>query len=148
VPSAGGATLGHHIPRVLAAVAVVVAATGVPERVRDAWSDLRAPHGDAVARELTPATAWGVSGDALLLAEQTIPRDATIAVAVGDVPPLDAYAKDAVDRLFCDWLLPRRCVGLDRADWVITYHRPSEGLPVHGREYGLGPDANAVRVER
>lgn len=141
---AAGAALPRIVPGLVAALALVVAVGHVPGRVQDTWDRLSAPK----AGELEPATTWGVSSEALLLAQQTIPPRASVAVVVGTEPPLDAYVGDAVRPMFCDWLLPRRCVAVARADWVITYHQPSELLPVHGQEIGLGPDANAVRVER
>lgn len=84
-----------------------------------------------------------------MLARESIPAGATVAVVVGPPSVLDPGVAAAVPGTMCDWLLPRRCVSeIASADWVITYHVPSESLPVKGREIGLGPDANAVEVAR
>jgi hypothetical protein len=137
--------------RVAAAGILVLAVAAtlyrMPGRLQEDWRRITADS-DWTARELAPATAWGVSGEALLRARQTIPPDATVAVVVGQVPPLHSYAAYAVPEMVCDWLLPRRCVPLERAEWVIAYHQPAETLGVRGEEIGLGPDANAVRVTR
>jgi hypothetical protein len=148
-----GAIDGGAITRVVVggvvAVALALASDRAPQRVADAWRLMRTPAGDEVSRELVPGAVHGVSSEALLLASQTIPAGARIAVVVGDAPPLDPNVGAAARSFMCDWLLPRRCVSTPAdADWVITYHAPSEGLPVHGTEVGLGPDANAVRVSR
>jgi hypothetical protein len=83
-----------------------------------------------------------------VLAAQTIPRNATYTVVVGQVPPLGGTYPNAIPPLFQDWLLPRRYTPtLADAQWAITYHEPSELLGVpYTRELGLGPDANAVEL--
>jgi hypothetical protein len=141
----------EKVARVAAGAILALALTAtlyrMPGRLQEDWRRMTADT-DWTARELAPATTWGVSGEALLRARQTIPRDATVAVVVGQVPPLEWYPTNAVPELVCDWLLPRRCVPVDEAEWVVAYHQPSELLAVHGQEIGLGPDVNVVRVAR
>jgi hypothetical protein len=133
----------------VAAVSLATAYDRTPERVRDAWTRLHQPTPSALDRELAPAASHEVSVQALTAASSTIPPDATYAIVTGDEPPLDSAIALAAELTLRDWLLPRTYVARPvDADWVITYHYPSEKLPVHGDEIGLGPDANLVHVRR
>jgi hypothetical protein len=85
--------------------------------------------------------------EALVRARAIIPADATYAVVLGrDLPPSARAAPIAFEFA----LLPRRYTrDLTRAQWIIAYHTPSEGLGVrYSREIGLGPDVNVVEVTR
>jgi hypothetical protein len=133
---------------VVVAVALAIAFHGAPQRVVDTWRRLGDPGQTETQRQLVPGLVHGVSGDALVLARRTIPPTARVAIVVGQSPPVEPNVGAAVSSFFCEWLLPRRCVPVTEADWVVTYHAPSEALPVAGREVGLGADANAVEVRR
>jgi hypothetical protein len=92
--------------------------------------------------------SYFASTQALVLARETIPSDATYAVVVGNNPPVaDA---GGIKLVFRFWLFPRKYTRrLAAADWVIAYHHSSETLGVpYENEIGLGPDASAVQVKR
>lgn len=115
--------------------------------VRTGYHDLGAPRYATRDADLDPF-AYFLSTDALVLARQLIPRDATYTVVVGNDPPVS----DATDIpvVFRFWLAPRRYTSaVADAQWVITYHQVSKALSLrYSRQFGLGPDANLLRVER
>ena len=85
---------------------------------------------------------------ALVAAQDVIPRDATYSIVVGNEaagPPVEI-----ADDIFRFWLVPRRYTAdLSQAQWVITYNAASEALGVpYTREIGLGPGVNAVKLAR
>jgi hypothetical protein len=94
--------------------------------------------------DLAPLSSFA-STQALLLARETIPADATFAVAVGD----GVGRGEEVAVAFQHWLVPRRRTSLEDAEWVIVYRRPADSLdlPVR-RVVDLGPAADAVEVAR
>ncbi len=85
---------------------------------------------------------------ALVTAQDVIPRDATYAIVVGNEAP--GPALEIAQDIFRFWLVPRRyAANLDQAQWVITYNAASESLGVpYTKEIGLGPGVNAVKLAR
>jgi hypothetical protein len=85
--------------------------------------------------------------EALVRARSVIPPNATYAVVTGHLNP---FQRQAAPLAFALGLLPR-VVTPDRrrAQWVIAYDTPSEGLGIrYSQEIGLGPGVNVVKVER
>jgi hypothetical protein len=86
--------------------------------------------------------AFYVPPEALVQAQSLMPRHAVYAVAI------DGKADSGAILAFKYALLPRvYTTDRKRAQWVIAYKVPSEGLGVpYRREIGLAPDVNLVEV--
>ena len=95
------------------------------------------------AADLDPL-AFYAPPEALVLARSVIPPGATFSVVV------PGGNENGAILAFKFALLPRVYTpDRHRAQWVIAYGVPSEGLGVpYSREVGLAPDVNAVEVER
>jgi hypothetical protein len=95
------------------------------------------------AADLDPL-AFYASPEALVRARSVIPPHATFSVVVprgNENGAILAFKFALLPRIYT----PDR----HRAQWVIAYQVPSEGLGVrYSREVGLSPDVNAVEVER
>jgi hypothetical protein len=136
----------------VAAVAVVAAelvaaALVIGDYARFGWRAAQAPNPIVRDADLDPLAQF-VPTAALVRAAQTIPREATYTVVVGQDPPVELPGD--VDAAFRFWLPPRRYTPhAADADWIVAYHVSSEdlGVPV-GREIGLAPAINAVEVKR
>jgi len=134
------------------AIAVVVAelaaAAGViGNYARFGWRAAGEPNPLVRDADLDPLAQF-VPTAALVHAAQTIPRDATYTIVVGDDPPVELPGD--VEAAFRFWLPPRRYTEhAADADWIVAYHVSSEelGVPV-AREIGLAPAVNAVEVKR
>jgi len=130
---------------IVVAVDLAVAAWHTPLLARIGHQNLTGPRYLVRDADLDPFSIFAPT-QAFVLAQQTIPRDATYTVVVGDDPPV--ASPGVVQSVFRFWLMPRRYTArLSAAQWVIAYHHPSETLGVrYSKEIGLGPDANAVLV--
>jgi hypothetical protein len=135
---------------------VALGFAGVTLQARDTfqttWESLRAlaqPGPTRSQRELG-AVIDGRFAQPMLALRNVIPRDATFAVRVGLEPPVDSSILDAIPPLLTYWLLPRRYTDdAHAAEWVITFHHPSETLGVKiRRDISLGRDFHAVEVAR
>ena len=125
------------------------AAAGVTRRyAKIGWRNVRAPTPLVRDTDVDPLALY-LSTGALVRAAQAIPRDASYTVVVGRNPPR-VGDPPVVREVLRFWLYPRTYVKrISDAQWVIAYHESSESLGVRvAREIGLGPDANAVEVER
>jgi hypothetical protein len=80
------------------ALALAAAIHGSGTRVHDAWSRVTAPEASETALDLAPGASHGLSVDALVLARQTIPPTAKIAIVVGNAPPRCTETRDAGTR--------------------------------------------------
>jgi hypothetical protein len=135
----------------VAAVVVVVdlaaAASRVPSLARIGYDNAKEPYRLVRDADLDPFASFAPT-EAVAVARQTIPRDATYAIVVGDDPP--RVAPTLVRDIFRLWLLPRRyTTRLDEAQWVIAYHHASETIGVpYSKEIGFGPGVNALQVRR
>jgi hypothetical protein len=137
-----------------AALTVVLALAGVAlqakytfETTRDSLRALTGPGPTRTQRELG-AVIDGRLVQPMLELRRVIPREATFAVRVGLEPPVDSSLLEAIPPLLKYWLLPRRYTDdAHAADWVITFHHPSDTLGVTiRRDIALGPDVHAVEV--
>ena len=134
---------------VLAFAGVALQAKYTYETTRDSVRALGGPGPTRTQRELG-AVIDGRLEQPMLALRRVIPRDAIFAVRVGLEPPVDSSLLDAIPPLFRYWLLPRRYTDdAHAADWVITFHHPSDTLGVTiRRDVALGPDVHAVEVAR
>jgi hypothetical protein len=138
-----------------AAVAVVVIAlvsvrTRTVETIQSGLETVRASTPSRTDREFGHSPLGGIERGPMMLARRLLPENATYTVVVGDVTPLPPQMHEGLPPLVRYWLLPRRYSDdIHRVQWVITFHYSTEqlGVPVR-REIGLGPDANAVEVDR
>ena len=91
--------------------------------------------------------SWGPTG-ALVTAAQTIPRDGTYSIVVGQNPPTSEDPR-VVKTILRLWLLPRSYTAKPAdAQWVIAYHHSSETLGIpYTEEIGLSAGVNVVRVK-
>lgn len=104
----------------LAAAALVSAATRLPDSVRASHAQIAAAAElSALERELYPTRVYGLPGGLLVRAVEVLPQDAVFHVTAGPAmlsghlmaPPFSAY-----------WLLPRRHTGDPRrADWILSF---------------------------
>jgi hypothetical protein len=137
----------------VAAVAVVLAlataAYRAPGFVRTSYDAATTPHGSTRQRDL--GYVFGFESElAATRARELLPRDATYTVVTGDIPPPKLYESEGIVGFLRYWLLPRRYTpDVAQAQWVITYHHPSEtvGVP-YKKEIGLADYVNAFRVTR
>jgi hypothetical protein len=137
------------VAAVTVAIALATATYRLPGFVRSAYDAITAPQGVAEARDLGFVFGWQ-SRLAATRAAKLLPRDATYTVVTGDVPPPKVYESEGIVPFLRYWLLPRRYTpDPAQAEWVITYHHPSEtvGLP-YEKEHNLADYVNAFRVTR
>ena len=135
---------------VLVALALCAAATEAWPELERGYDALTASSQSPTQRELAPVESFSMSPELFERARATLPPDAVYSVVVGDTPETQELWHEAIPPLLRYWLLPRRYTpDVRAADWVITFHAPSEllGVPI-AREIGLGPDGNAVEVRR
>lgn len=130
---------------VVVAVDLVAAVSQTPILARIGYENAKGPYRLVRNADLDPFASFAPTG-ALVAARETIPRDATYAIVVGDGPP--RVAPELVRQIFQFWLLPRTYTSrTGDADWVIVYQRPSETAGVrYTQEVGLGPGVNALKV--
>jgi hypothetical protein len=133
----------------IAVVALELAAAAgvIGNYARVGWRSANAPTPIVRDADLDPLAQF-VPTAALVYAAQTIPRDATYTVVVGQDPPVEQPGD--VEAAFRFWLPPRTYTPhAADADWVVAYHASSEDLGVAvKREVGLAPAVNAVEVKR
>ncbi len=136
--------------RALSLVAVVIvacelwaSATRIGHLAAKGARAIDGPDHTVQASDLDPL-AFYATPEALVRARSVIPRDATFSVVV------PGGNENGAILAFKFALLPRVYTpDRHRAQWVIAYEVPSEGLGVrYSREVGLSPDVNAVEVER
>jgi hypothetical protein len=133
---------------IVVVVAELAATFGViGDYARFGWRSVRTPTPLVRDADLDPLAQF-VPTSALVHAAQTIPSGATYAIVVGNDPPVELPGD--VRAAFRFWLPPRRYTERAAdADWIIAFHKSSEGLGVKvAREIGLSPYVNAVEVER
>ena len=116
----------------LAATALVAAATRLPDSVRASHAQIvQTAELSPLERELYPTRVYGLPGGLLLRADDVLPREAVFNVVAGPgmlsghlmAAPFSAY-----------WLLPRRYTGdPHRADWILSF--------------GADPSTLGVKVE-
>ena len=134
---------------VVAVLALVAAAGEAPGIVRAAYNSVTSHGPSWNSGELGPSPAWETSEE-MTNATKVLPRNAVYTIVFGNLPPLMPIEQTGILPLFRYWLLPRRYTpNLRDAQWVITYHHPSEtvGVP-YKKEISLGPDANTFKVTR
>ena len=115
--------------------------------VRAGRDSARKPAAPVEAADFDPFATYAMPA-ALVRARRVIPRDATYAFVAGS--GLSVVQRQQASLAFALALLPRAFT-LDRhkAQWVIAYQTPSEGLRVrYSREISLGPDVQVVKVIR
>jgi hypothetical protein len=136
--------------RALTVVAVVIvvcelwaASTRIGHLAAKGARALDGPNPTVQAADLDPL-AFYASPEALVRARSVIPPNATFSVVV------PGGNENGAILAFKFALLPRVYTpDRHKAQWVIAYQVPSEGLGVrYSREIGLSPDANVVEVER
>jgi hypothetical protein len=131
----------------VAGIELFGAAAKLPGVARIGYDNARQPYRLVRDADLDPFASFAPTAP-LAVAAETIPRDATFAIVVGDEEP--RIDPELVRQLFQLWLLPRAYTPrLRDADWVIVYNHASEtaGVP-YTREVGLGPGVNALEVAR
>jgi hypothetical protein len=113
---------------------------------RTGYRALVGPSRPVQEADLDPLAFYALTG-ALIRARSIIPPGATYAVVVS--PKLTSTQRAAA-LAFKLVLLPRIfTTDRHRADWVIAYDTPSEGLGIpYSKEIGLAPDVNIVKAAR
>src|SRR5262249_51256319 len=137
------------VAAVAVALALAAAAYRVPGVVRTAYGAVSAPGKSTQARDLGFVFGWQ-SELVAIRAAALLPRDSIYTIVAGDPPPPKLYESEGIVPFLRYWLLPRRYTpNLAQAEWVITYHHPSEtvGVP-YRKEIGLADYVNAFRVTR
>lgn len=136
--------------RALTVVAVVVvacelwaASTRIGHLAAEGARAIHRPDPTVQAADLDPL-AFYATPEALVRARSVIPPNATFSVVV------PSGNENGAILAFKFALLPRVYTkDPHRAQWVIAYQVPSEGLGVrYSREIGLSPEVNVVQVER
>jgi hypothetical protein len=104
----------------LAAAALVAAATRLPDSVRASHARIaETAELSSLERELYPTRVYGLNAGLLLRADEVLPGDAVFNVTAGPgmlsghllAAPFSAY-----------WLLPRRYTAdPQRADWILSF---------------------------
>ena len=127
---------------IIVACELWAAATRVAHLTRRGIEALSAPGISVQAADLDPL-AFYASPQALARAREVIPAHATYSVAV------PGKNQGGAILAFRFALLPRVYTpDRRRAQWVIAYEVPSEGVGVrYSREIGLSPEANVVEVK-
>jgi hypothetical protein len=133
---------------VIAALALIAAASQVPVIARSGWSHAREHVASTTDRELAAVVYSQAPNSTFLDAARLIPRDATYSVVVGEDPPNPTGFVVAVPSMFQYWLLPRRFTrNIHKAQWVISWHHSSETLGIHySEEIGIGDYSNVLKV--
>lgn len=136
--------------RVLALVALLIAATQTPELAGSLRDDLEAVgSGTAADRELPPAVSVDLPAAVLTGAAATIPLDASFHVVVGDNLELSETTRVSIQPLLRYWLLPRRLASLSESAWVIAYGASTETLGLElGRQVEVHPGVVVAEVVR
>jgi hypothetical protein len=132
---------------VIVALELTAAITHGVHAVRAGRHAAGTPAAPVEAADFDPFATYAMPA-ALVRAGSVIPRDATYAFVAGS--GLSAVQRQQASLAFALALLPRAYT-LDRhkAQWVIAYQTPSEGLRVrYSREISLGPDVQVVKVIR
>jgi hypothetical protein len=152
MPSSSGRAGGQAralvlLAAILAAGELFVAVSHVLLFAQVGHKNLTGPRHLVREADLDPFSYFAPT-QALVAAQDVIPRDATYSIVVGNEaagPPVEI-----ADDIFRFWLVPRRYTSdLSQAQWVITYNAASEALGVpYTREIGLGPGVNAVKLAR
>jgi hypothetical protein len=148
--------LSAHSSRtsVLVVLAALIVALELTAAITHAVDDVRAgrqvarrPAAPVEAADFDPFATYAMP-EALVNAQKVIPRDAVYAFAAGS--RLTAVQRQRAALAFELALLPRAFTpDRHKAQWVIAYEMPSEGLGVHySREIGLGPGVQVVEVSR
>ena len=142
--------VGASLAPLLAAVALVAAATTVPALVREIVD--APPAAERWSRpELYPPHV-SIPTDVVVRSEQLMPEDALYAIAIGDQYAVADHGIGVLQALNY-FLLPRRWTfDVREAEWIITWGHSSETLGVRiEREWGLStgpPGVNLVKVRR
>jgi hypothetical protein len=134
---------------VIAALALIAAASQSPAIARAGWSNLTGHSQSTINRQLAAVVYSQAPSSTFLAAARIIPRNAVYAVVVGEEPPNPTSDfKFAIPTLFQYWLLPRHYTrDIHKAQWVISWHHPSETLGVrYSEELGIGDYSNIVKV--
>jgi hypothetical protein len=132
---------------VVVAAELVVAVSNLRLLTQVGYKNLTGPRHLVRSADLDPF-AYFAPTQALVAAQDVIPRDATYSIIVGNEAP--GPPVEIVRDIFRFWLIPRRyTTDLHRAQWVVTYNAASEaiGMP-YTAEIGLGPGVNAVKLVR
>jgi hypothetical protein len=148
--------LSAHSSRtsLLALLACLIVALELTAAITHAVDDVRAgrhaaakPAAPVEAADFDPFAIYAMP-EALVNARSVIPRDAVYAFVAGST--LSAVQRQRAALAFELALVPRAfTLDRHRAQWVIAYQTPSEGLGVHySREIGLGPGVQVVKVRR
>jgi hypothetical protein len=134
---------------VIATLALIAAASQAPKIARDGWTNLTAHTASTTDRQLAAVVYSQAPNSTFLTAAKIIPLNATYAVVYGQLPPNPTSDfKFAIPTLFQYWLLPRHYTrDIHKAQWVISWHHPSETLGVrYSEELPIGDDSNIVKV--
>jgi hypothetical protein len=139
---------------VLLLLACLIVALELTAAITHAVDDVRAgreaagrPAAPVEAADFDPFATYAMA-EALVNARSVIPRDAVYAFAAGS--KLSTVQRQRAALAFELALLPRAFTpDRHKAQWVIAYQMPCEGLGVHySREIGLGPGVQVVKVSR
>jgi hypothetical protein len=131
----------------IVALELTAAATHAVHDVRAGLRAARKPAAPVEAADFDPFATYAMP-QALVNARRVIPPDATYAIVTGS--QLSVVQRQRAAAAFELALLPRAFTpDRHKAQWVIAYQMPSEGLGVHySREIGLGPGVQVVEVSR
>ena len=133
---------------VISALALIGAASQIPVIARYGWAHAQAHRNPPTQRELAAVVYSQAPSSTFLDAARLIPRNAVYSIVVGEDPPNPTGFKVAMRFLLQYWLLPRRFTrNIHKAQWVISWHHPSETLGIHySEEIGIGDYSNVLKV--
>lgn len=129
----------------IAAVELLAVCLRTPALAQLGWQHATAPYRLVRDADVDPFASFAPTAS-IVMAQRTIPPEATYAIVVGNQEP--RVEPQLVRLIFKLWLLPRRYTARPRdADWVIAYNESSErvGVP-YTQEIGLAPGVNALKV--